>query len=133
MISWYKLKVGYLPENMEANDDSAMKYSFKDNYAKGGFSFILWRVGRNSDFQTLYSKSYEEKEINGRKAVIVHKDTGNKNLMFDRQVFLLFEEEGIMLESYIGTDVNEEQMMKVLESISLEPTSKEKASHISGL
>ncbi|WP_242248259.1 DUF4367 domain-containing protein [Bacillus cereus group sp. BfR-BA-01523] len=127
---WYKLKVGKLPENMEAIDDSAMKYSFKDNYAKGGFSFALRRVGENTDFQTLYSKSYEEKEINGRKAVIVHKETGNNNVMFDRKVFLFFEKEGIMLESYIGSDVNEEQMMDVLGNISLEPTSKEKASHI---
>ncbi|MDM5460856.1 MULTISPECIES: DUF4367 domain-containing protein [Bacillus cereus group] len=127
---WYKLKIGKLPENMEAIDDSAMKYSFKDNDANGGFSFSLWRVGENADFQTLYSKSYEEKEVNGRKAVIVHKETGNNNLMFDRKVFLFFEKEGIMLESYIGSDVNEEQMMDVLGNISLEPTSKEKASHI---
>jgi hypothetical protein len=127
--SWYKMKVGYLPENMEANDSLAMKYSFKDNYANGGFSFILWRLGGNSDFQTLYSNGYEEKEINGRKAVIVNKDTGNKNVMFDRQVFLLFEEEGMMLESYVGTDVSDEQMMKVIEGISLEPTTEEKATY----
>ncbi|MED0930400.1 anti-sigma factor [Bacillus mobilis] len=127
---WYKLKIGKLPENMEAIDDSAMKYSFKDNYAMGGFSFALWRVGGNSDFSTLYSKSYEEKEINGKKAVIVHKDNGNKDLMFDRVIFLYFEEEGIMLQSYIGNDINEEQMMDVLGNISLEPTSKEKASYI---
>ncbi|OQR54956.1 DUF4367 domain-containing protein [Bacillus sp. CDB3] len=125
---WYKLKVGKLPENMEAIDDTAMKYSFKDNYAKGGFSFILWRVGKDSNFKTLYSKSYEEKEINGKKAVIVNKENGNNNLAFNREVFLFFEKEGIMLESFIGSDINEEQMMDVLENISLEPTSKEKAS-----
>ncbi|HDR8125628.1 TPA: anti-sigma factor [Bacillus cereus] len=127
---WYKLKVGKLPENMEAIDDTAMKYSFKDNYANGGFSFVLWRVGGNSDFPTLYSKSYEEKEINGKKAVIVHRETGKKDLMMDRVVFLFFEKEGIMLQSYIGNDINEEQMVDVLGNISLEPTSKEKASHI---
>ena len=32
---WYKLKIDKLPENMEAIDDSAMKYSFKDNDANG--------------------------------------------------------------------------------------------------
>ena len=53
-----------------------------------------------------------------------------KDLMMDRVVFLFFEEEGIMLQSYIGNDINEEQMVDVLGSISLEPTSKEKASHI---
>ncbi|MCU4989411.1 DUF4367 domain-containing protein [Bacillus cereus] len=127
---WYKLKVGKLPENMEAIDDSAMKYSFKDNDVMGGFSFALWRIGENADFQTLYSKSYEEKEINGRKAVIVHKETGNNNVMFDRKVFLFFEKEGIMLESFIGSDINEEQMIDVLGNISLEFTSKEKASYI---
>ncbi|EHL66650.1 MULTISPECIES: hypothetical protein [Bacillus] len=128
---WYKLKIDKLPENMEAIDDSAMKYSFKDNDAKGGFSFVLWRVGGNSDFPTLYSKNYEEKEINGKKAVIVHRENGNKDLMFNRVIFLYFEEEGIMLQSYIGNDINEEQMIDVLGSISLEPTSKEKSSYIS--
>ncbi|MBW8351160.1 anti-sigma factor [Bacillus sp. IITD106] len=128
--SWYKMELGYLPENMEAIDETEMKYSFKDNFAKGGFSFILWKLGNNSDFQTLFSKSYEEKEINGKKAVIVSRDTGDKRLGFDRQVFLLFEEEGIMLESYVGDDVSEEQMMNVMENISLEPTSQEYASAI---
>ncbi|MGO5010674.1 DUF4367 domain-containing protein [Niallia sp. Sow4_A1] len=127
--TWYKMKVGYLPENMEANDSFGMKYSFKDNYAQGGFSFILWRLGGNSDFQTLYAKGYKEKEINGRKAVIVNKDTGNKNVIFDRQVFLLFEEEGMMIQSYVGNDVSDEQMMKVIEGLSLEATTEEKASY----
>jgi hypothetical protein len=125
--SWYKMKVGYLPENME--EFEAMKYSFKDNYANGGFSFILWRLGENSDFQTLYASDYVEKEINGREVVIVNKDTGNKNVMFDRQVFLLFKEEGMMLQSYVGTDVSDEQMIKVLENISLEPTSEKNSSY----
>ena len=89
------MKIGKLPENMEAIDDSAMKYSFKDNDAMGGFSFVLSRVGENADFQTLYSKSYEEKEINGRKAVIVHKETGNNNVMFDRKVFLFLRKKGL--------------------------------------
>jgi hypothetical protein len=127
--SWYKMKISYLPDNMEAYDNLAMKYSFKDNYANGGFTFILWRLGKNSDFQTLYANDYKEKKINGRKAVIVNKDTGNKNVMFDRQFFLLFEKEGMMLESYVGIDVSDEQMMKVIEGISLEPTTEEKASY----
>lgn len=78
----------------------------------------------------MYSKSYEEKEINGRKAVIVHKETGNNNVMFDRKVFLFLRKKGLFLESFIGSDINEEQMIDVLGDISLEPTSKEKAVHI---
>ena len=58
-------------------------------------------------------------------------ENGNKDLMFNRVIFLYFEEEGIMLQSYIGNDINEEQMIDVLGSISLEPTSKEKSSYIS--
>jgi hypothetical protein len=127
--SWYKMEVSYLPENMKADDTLALKYSFKDNYANGGFSFILWRLGKNSDFQTLYANGYEVKEFNGRKAVIVRKDTGNKNIRFDRQVFLLFEKEGMMVQSYVGTDVSDEQMLKVIEGISLESTTEEKATY----
>ncbi|RHW43300.1 anti-sigma factor [Neobacillus notoginsengisoli] len=126
---WYKLKLNYLPENMVPIDSSGMKYSFKDNFANGGFSFILWRLGKNSEFQTLYSSKYEEKEINGRKAVIVNKETGNPNVVFNRKVYLLFEKEGIMLESFIANDVSEEQMMNVLENLSIEPTSEEFASY----
>jgi len=127
---WYKLEVNYLPENMVKIESAPMKYSFKDNYSMGGFSFYLWRVGKNSNFQTLYTKSYEEKEINGKKAVIVNKDTGNKSIVFDRKVYLLFEEEGIMVDAEIGNDVSEELMIKVMENISLEPTSKEMSSFI---
>lgn len=127
--TWYKLKIDYLPENMEANDETEVKYSFKDNYAQGGFSFLLWRLGGNSDFSTMYSSNSEEVEINGRKAVVVSRDNGSGDLAFDRQIFLLFKEEGMMLQSYIGTDVSDEQMMTVMENISLEPASEENASY----
>lgn len=125
---WYKLKIANLPENMEeVKNTDGMKFSFKDNYAQGGFSFSLMRIREKSDFQVLYANNYEEKEINGRKAIIISKDSGNESMMFDKQVYLLFEDEGIMLESYVGADVNEDIMIKVLEDISLVPTSKEKA------
>lgn len=125
---WYKLKIANLPENMEeVKNTDGMKFSFKDNYAQGGFSFSLMRIREKSDFQVLYANNYEEKEINGRKAIVISKDSGNESMMFDKQVYLLFEDEGIMLESYVGADVNEDIMIKVLEDISLVPTSKEKA------
>ena len=41
---------------MEAIDDSAMKYSFKDNDANGGFSFSLWRVGKMRTFKLYIQK-----------------------------------------------------------------------------
>lgn len=128
---WYKLKIANLPENMEeVRNTGGLKFSFKDNYGQGGFSFSLMRLEEKSDFQTLYANNYEEKEINSRKAVIINKDSGNESMMFDKQVYLLFENEGIMVECYVGADVNENVMMKVLENISLVPTSKEKATPV---
>ncbi|MGH1055953.1 hypothetical protein ACQVUC_13010 [Bacillus paranthracis] len=59
---WYKLKIGKLPENMEAIDDSAMKYSFKDNYAMGGFI---------SD----YDKKYFSQESKTTKVIPLKKDS----------------------------------------------------------
>lgn len=58
---WYKLKIDKLPENMEAIDDSAMKYSFKDNDAMGGFSFALWRVGEMRTFKLYIQKAMKKK------------------------------------------------------------------------
>ena len=46
---------------MEAIDDSAMKYSFKDNDAMGGFSFVLWRVGGIQIFQLCTRKVMKKK------------------------------------------------------------------------
>lgn len=129
---WYKLKIAKLPEKMEeVPHTDGMKYSFKDNFAQGGFSFNLTKLGEKSDFQSLYVNEYQEKEINGRKAVIINKNMGNENLAFDRQVYLLFEREGIMVECYVGSDVSEDLMMEVLGSTSLEQTSEDKASPIS--
>ena len=46
---------------MEAIDDSAMKYSFKDNDANGGFSFSLWRVGKMRTFKLYIQKATKKK------------------------------------------------------------------------
>ena len=83
----------------------------------------------NTDFQTLYSKSYEEKEINGRKAVIVHKETGNNNVMFDRKVFLFLRKKDYVRKLY-WIRCKRRTNDGCVRSISLEPTSKEKASYI---
>lgn len=126
--TWYQLVLNNLPSQMEVvKHTDSMKYSIKRNPEKGGISFNLWKLGENSDFSTVYSSGYQELEINHKKAVIVTKDKGD----FNRQVFLLFEEEGLMLESYIGSDISEEEMLTVLKGISLKPVSKEQASPIS--
>lgn len=128
---WYKLQVNYLPINMEEIPNTGgLKFSFKDNFAQGGFSFSLMEIERDSEFEALYATDYEEKEINGRKAVIINKDTGNENKVFYREVYLLFENEGIMVDCYVGSDVDEDVMMDVLENISLVPTTEENASPI---
>lgn len=130
--TWYQLVINHLPSQMEVvKHTNNMKYSIKGNPEKGGLSFSLWKLGENSDFSTLYSSGYKELEINKHKAVIVTKDNGDNKLDFNRQVFLLFKEEGLMLESYIGSDISEEEMMTVLKGISLKSVSKEQASPLS--
>ncbi|MGX7418004.1 hypothetical protein ACWOFR_04275 [Carnobacterium gallinarum] len=126
----YQLVIADLPENMEAMNNESLKYSFKDNYGKGGFSFLLWRVGKKNEFIAENTKDYVEKEINGKKAIIVNVDNGIEKLSFNKHIYLVFEEEGIVVESYVGSDVSDEQMMAVLGSISFKPTTKEVASYI---
>ncbi|MFS7401263.1 hypothetical protein [Carnobacterium maltaromaticum] len=126
---WYQLVINNLPPEMEVMKyTDNMKYSTKGNSEQGGLSFNLWKLDGNSNFSSLYSSNYTEMEINNRKAVIVTKEN---NSDFNRHVFLMFQQEGVMLESYIGSDISEEQMITILNGVALKSVSKEQASPIS--
>ncbi|MGM0124079.1 hypothetical protein IGI37_001453 [Enterococcus sp. AZ194] len=125
--AYYKLDLGYLPEGMVENKNSPDKYSYEDNLYKGGFSFVLWKIHSSADFDILYSKEMKETTYNHHKALLV-KQERLENQMFDTNVFILFEKEGYVLEAYVGNDVTEEVLTKVLENVSLAKSTKEEAS-----
>lgn len=126
--TFYKLQLGYLPEGMEALGDSN-KYYFKETYAQGGFSFILWEVNKKADFTVLSTKDYEETTFGDHPAIVVKKENLKKDnaKSFDTIVYLLFEEEGYILQTYVGNDISENEMTQVFNQVSLVETTKDEA------
>lgn len=126
--TFYKLQLGYLPEGMEGSSESN-KYSFKETHAQGGFSFILWEVNKKADFTVLSTKDYEETTFGDHPAIVVKKENLKKDnaKSFDTIVYLLFEEEGYILQTYVGNDISENEMTQVFNQVSLVETTKDEA------
>lgn len=125
---YYELKLGYLPDNMKESDRSN-KYSYADNPDKGGFSFVLWKVNNQADFVSLNTHNYKEVTYGNNKGLLVNKEGFNLTQEdgFSRVVYLLFEKEGYVIEAYIGNDVPDKDLEKVLSNLSLKETTKENA------
>lgn len=127
-LTYYKLELGYLPDTMKDSNNSG-KYSYSDNLDKGGFSFSLWRVRNQAEFVSLNTQDYKEVIYGNNKGILVTKvgvDLTEEN-GFSRLVYLFFEKEGYVVETYIGDDVPDEDLEKVLANLSLKETTKENA------
>lgn len=125
--NYYKLKLDYLPDDMVPDKNADDKYSYKDNLSKGGLSFLLWKVQTSADFDVLYSEDTQEATFNNHRTLIVNK-TSLKNEGFTKEVFVLFEKEGYVLQAYVGNDVPKEDLTNILSHLSLKESSKEEAS-----
>ncbi len=125
---FYKLKLGYLPENMEKYEHGD-KYSNKDHLNEGGVSFELLQITNKTEFKELYTKDYQETKLGTHQVIIINRERldGNDEFGFNTMVYQLFEKEGYILKTYVGNDMNEAEWKKVLENISLEETTKEEA------
>ena len=125
---FYKLNLGYLPDNMIGDEESG-KYSYRDTPNMGGFSFVLWKVKDQADFTELNTKDYQEVTYGDNKGYLIHKEGFNVNQEggFARIVYLFFEKEGYVVEAYVGNDVPNNDLEKVMSNISLKETDKEKA------
>lgn len=122
----YFLDLGYLPSEMVGNEDST-KYSYKDNYAKGGLSFRLWKINKEAEFSKLNTGDYQEVTYGDNQGIITKSVDNGRELAFDRQVYVMFEKEGYLLQAYVGNDVSETELTKIMANIKLTETTKAKA------
>lgn len=120
---YYQLDLSYLPETMVSNQNNPNKYSYESNLNHGGFSFVLWKINSKADFEVLSAKDYQEMSFNGHDAVVITREPAH----FDRQVFVLFEDLGYVLQTFVGQDVSQEDFDTFFNHISLTETAKENA------
>ncbi|KAF1298628.1 hypothetical protein BAU15_10910 [Enterococcus sp. JM4C] len=128
---YYKLDLGYLPEDMVPVAHTENKFTYKDNLNKGGFSFQLWKIKSPSDFDVLYSKDYQETTFNQHQAIVVKKAfSADSETDSSTEVLVYFEKEGYVLEAFVGNDVTDDVLEKVLNALSLQACSKEEALYV---
>jgi len=120
--AFVKFSLEYLPEGMVQTEE--LKYSFENNLNKGGLSFILWKIEEDVTYTFPYAVNYEDIQTTDAEGIVIQKpdDWG-----FNRQMILLFEEQGYVLECYAGQDVSAKELQKVAEGIALTETSEEEA------
>lgn len=116
------LKLSYLPEGI-INTEDGIKYSYHATPHQGGLSFSLYKVKDQyeSVLTSYYSESYETIEVNGRPGVIILKvenlvQTGTS---FDKEMYILFEDIGYVLQVYIGEDLSKEEALFVAKGLEL--------------
>lgn len=125
---YYQLALDYLPKGMTGSSESN-KYSYQNNLDKGGLTFQLWKINKKADFDVLFTEDYQEETYNGHPALLVNmtKTIDNTERDFNRRAYLLFEKEGYVLETFIGSNVPNEEISKILTQVSLKESDKAKA------
>ena len=124
------LKLSYLPEGMIDIEDG-VKYSYQATRYQGGLTFCIYKL-KDQDESVLtsyYSESYETIEVNGRPGVIIWRvdnfvETG---ISFDKEIVILFEELGYILQAYIGEDLSKEEALLVANGLELIITDEDTA------
>lgn len=114
---YVKLKVN-LPKNFKSEFED-IKFHKIPETANGYISFQLIRPKNSKDVHRLTDvKSAKQTEINGRSAVIVL-DNENPVQNGSRRVNIYFEEVNIILESYVGSDITEKEMLDFLSGVEI--------------
>ncbi|MDF2543386.1 MAG: hypothetical protein K0S47_3104 [Herbinix sp.] len=124
------LKLSYLPEGMIDVEDG-VKYSDKSTPHQGGFTFCLYKMKpqEESVLTSYFSDSYEVIEVNGHRGIIIQK-VENKTqtcISFDKEIYILFEELGYLLQIYAGEDVTKEEALSVAKGVDLIITKEDTA------
>lgn len=118
------LVVGYMPEDMFESTEGA-KWSKKDSPHLGGVSLAFYRMDKDDKFEVLNTNVLEKKEmtIGGYEAIYLKMNNiWDKKKLFDRQIYVYYPEYRYVMLMYVGTDITDEEAIKIIEGISLEKT-----------
>ena len=123
---YVKLNFGYMPEYL--NDyDAPYKFFVGDSGA--GLSFQLFKSELAKELEITFVGSVEECMFGKYKGAVIKIDTGIDvgGESFSRNFVIYFDDFGYVLRCYVSDAVSDEDMMKIANGLSLEPTDKEHA------
>lgn len=118
-----QLKFKYLPKGMIENQK---KYSFKDTPNKGGISPVIYKMDMGDDaFEILDTDVIQSENITVGDREGVYLEVAvpdDKNIWFDKRVYIYYPDVHHILELYIGEDVTKEEALKIAKGAELKAT-----------
>lgn len=117
---YVRINIGYLPDDVLEDQG---KYSLGGGHEEKCFTFVRDRIVEKKTFTDVNIVDYEELEINGNKAILAK--TAVKP--FSRRFYIYFENEAAFVMAYVTDDVSDEEIIKVMENITVEECTAEEA------
>lgn len=127
---YVKLILGYLPEGViETPNTYGTKFSVNGEASEKCFSFSIIRVNGDYDFTINYITNSYETEINGRRVLISEREF-EENSDDTQYVFqIYFEDRQMVVSGMAMSGVTKDEVMKVIENISLVEGTKDDCFH----
>lgn len=122
---WYRLKLGYMPSQLQISEENPLLFQVA-NQELPVVSMALYQVKEQATFTETYIGKHQETTIGRHRALIANKE-GQAYSKYQQVVFLLFEEEGYVLQVYAGEGISEAELKQMLAEISLQESSEEQA------
>lgn len=107
---YVKMNIGYLPQGVVEDQG---KYSLNGEHEEQCFTFDVMRVAENVTVSDVNILDYEQFEVHGNPAVLAH-----SSLTFAKSFYIFFEDECALVCCYVTDDVSDDEIKKVMESIS---------------
>ena len=129
---YVKLEFGYMPEFIDPYD-APYKFSVKTETgenAPSGLTFQLFKSDlAEKNLEIFYVGSVTERMFGKNMGAILKIDTGieSDGDSHDKEFLIYFEEFGYVLRCYVSERINEDEMLKIAENISLVESDKENA------
>lgn len=128
---YVRLEFGYMPEYIDPFD-APYKFSVKTETgenAASGLTFQLFKADLAKKLEIFYVGSVTECRLGENKGAILKIDTGieSDRDCYDKEFLIYFEEYGYILRCYVSERINEDEMIKIAENISLVESDKENA------
>lgn len=128
---YVKLEFGYMPEFIDPYD-APYKFSVETETgenAPSGLTFQLFKSDLAENLEIFYVGSVMECMFAENQGAVLKIDTGieSDGDSYDKEFLIYFEEFGYILRCYVSERINEDEMLKIAENISLVESDKENA------
>ncbi|MBR5234480.1 MAG: hypothetical protein IKW03_09745 [Clostridia bacterium] len=128
---YVKLNFGYMPDYLDTSD---APYNFgvkteSGDVAPSGITFRLFKNETAKDLEIFYVGSMTECMFGENQGAVMRIDTGieSDGDSYDKEFLINFAEFGYILHGYVSERIDEDEMIKIAENISLVESDKENA------